>query len=356
MSAKPQLDALTGARGLAAWFVVIYHVRAAFTQNVPADLITIFAKGYLAVDLFFILSGFVMWLTYAETFRQDGVRAIYGFMVRRIARIYPLHFVMLSATLAVSLLLIALGKASPAEFAFGELALHYVLIQNWGFTTELSWNDPSWSISTEFGAYLLLPLLAVILTRRQIPLWVCAVLIVLLSFWLDMIFSTAGHDLLGNNITGLGLVRCLIEFSCGVLVCLIWQKRDAGYANFVLAGAFIVAVIAFALWQFGWMRETLAVPLAFSALLYCLAITSDWRGNPLSSAWAVNLGLISYATYLSHFLLWRLFKIGFVANANNVSFTSMLLFFGVVLIASIMLYRIVEQPGRRWLQSGMTSA
>ncbi len=354
MSAKPQLDALTGARGVAAWFVVIYHVRTAFSQMLPADVIGIFAKGYLAVDLFFILSGFVMWLTYADVFRQNGLRGLPDFMIRRIARIYPLHFVMLSATVGFAMVLTILGKEVPSEFNFAELPLHYLLLQNWGFTSELAWNDPSWSISTELGAYLFLPFLAIVLTRRQMPVTLCAGLIAGLSLLLNSIFRGSGHDYLGTDITGLGLIRCLIEFSCGVLVCIIWQQRSHASGQPIFVGAIIVSITSFALWQAGLLRETLAVPIGFSALLYCLAISSDWRNNPLSASWAVNLGLISYATYLSHFLLWRLFKIGFVTNVNDVSLGLMMLFLAVVWVASYGLYRFVEQPGRRWVQSLVT--
>jgi peptidoglycan/LPS O-acetylase OafA/YrhL len=349
--AKPQLDALTGARGLAAWFVVIYHVRTAFSQSLPADVINIFAKGYLAVDLFFILSGFVMWLTYAETFRERGLRGIPDFMIRRIARIYPLHFVMLSATVGIAIVLTILGKEVPTEFNFAELPLHYLLLQNWGFTSELAWNDPSWSISTELGAYLFLPFLAIILTRRQMPVTLCIGLIVGLSLLLNTIFRASGHEHLGTDITGLGLIRCLIEFTCGVMVCIIWQQRHKASGKPVFIGSIIVSIASFVLWQIGLLRETLAIPIAFSALLYSLAITSDWRGNPLSASWAVNLGLISYATYLAHFLLWRLFKIGFVTDTSNVGFATMSLFFASVWAVSYGLYHVVEQPGRRWVQS-----
>ena len=348
MSEKPQLDALTGARGLAAWFVVVYHVRAAFSQLLPPDVIAVFAKGYLAVDLFFILSGFVMWLTYADAFRENGLRAVPDFLIRRAARIYPLHFVMLSATVSVALLLMLLGKDMPTEFDFAELPLHYLLVQNWGFTDQLAWNDPSWSISTELGAYLMLPVLAIMLVRRTAPLTICVGFIFALSLLLDFIFRRAGHEFLGDDITGLGLIRCLIEFTCGVFVCLIWQKRGA---PIVLLGSVMLSLLSFGLWQGGWLRETLAVPIAFSSLLYVMAVTSDWRGNPLSAAWAVKLGMISYATYLAHFLIWRLFKIGFVSDVNDVGIGAMILFFALVWGASYGLYHLVEQPGRRWVQS-----
>src|SRR5690606_30640729 len=66
----PRLDALTGIRGIAAWLVVFYHVRFSFLTLFPPEAISALGKGYLAVDLFFVLSGFVLWFNYGEKLRS----------------------------------------------------------------------------------------------------------------------------------------------------------------------------------------------------------------------------------------------------------------------------------------------
>lgn len=90
-----ELRALTGARGVAAWFVVLFHLRAAL--GVSDGVQRFLAKGYLAVDFFFLLSGFVIWLSYANRIAVQRWRAIPGFLRRRVARIWPLHLVMLAS-------------------------------------------------------------------------------------------------------------------------------------------------------------------------------------------------------------------------------------------------------------------
>src|SRR3546814_12632267 len=93
MTARPELRALTSVRGLAAWMVVLYHIRLSIA-GLPEAWVDVFAKGYLAVDFFFLLSGFVIWLTYGERLRERDASVV-AFWQRRIARIYPLHLFML---------------------------------------------------------------------------------------------------------------------------------------------------------------------------------------------------------------------------------------------------------------------
>ena len=95
----PELRALTGARGLAAWLVVLYHIRAAI-PGLPPFAEALLAKGYLAVDLFFILSGFVLWISWGDRFARDGRAAAMPFIKKRIARVWPLHAAVLAATVA----------------------------------------------------------------------------------------------------------------------------------------------------------------------------------------------------------------------------------------------------------------
>ena len=110
MSRPQVIPALTSLRGIAAWWVVLYHFREYLPSRWPEWLMALTAHGYLAVDLFFILSGFVLALNYAESFR-DSLAGAAGFYRLRLARIYPLHFVMLTMFL-LNPLAIALFSAS----------------------------------------------------------------------------------------------------------------------------------------------------------------------------------------------------------------------------------------------------
>ena len=348
---KPQLDALTGARGLAAWYVVFYHIRDAFGPEVPAGVISFLSKGYLAVDLFFILSGFVMWLNYGAKFERDGLRAAPVFLRRRLARIYPLHlFILCSMACFVGLMALT-GRYDPNHYPLSELPLHLLLIQNWGFTSALTWNDPSWSISTEFGAYLLLPFAALILLRWKRGVAVNLAAIAMLCITLAFILRIRGATTMGDGITENGLIRCLFQFLVGVFICSIWQQATASQHRLLLAFSALIATVVGAGWANGDLSEMAAVPTLFAATVYFLAQTSSWAGNPLTSRIAVHIGDISYSTYLVHFFLWILFKLIFVSDPTTVPLVLMMGFAALTYAASEILYRAIENPGRKWMQA-----
>jgi peptidoglycan/LPS O-acetylase OafA/YrhL len=341
---KPELRALTSVRGLAAWMVVLYHIRLSIA-GLPQAWIDVFAKGYLAVDFFFLLSGFVIWLTYGERLRKGGT---VDFWKRRIARIYPLHLFMLAVAILIALALAATGRHDPADFPFAELPFHLLLVQNWGFTDALAWNDPAWSISAELAAYLLFPLLARAVDWRRVP--TPAVLAAIAAFLLILagVMAQAGAPNLGWEITAFGLLRCLTEFSAGTAICALWLRWAARPLVPALASA-VLAALLLTFWATGMLGELIAVPFAFAALLLLFALTSGLRGNPLDWAPLHALGEISYATYLSHFLLFFLFKLLMVDDASAIPPVLIGLYLALVLAASIALYHLVERPAQRWI-------
>ncbi len=329
-----ELRALTGGRGIAAWLVVLYHVRTALPP-LPASAAAVIARGYLAVDFFFLLSGFVIWLTWHDRLRTPG--AVATFLRKRIARIWPLHLAMLASAVALALALRVTGRDDPA-FPFAELPLHLLLVQNWGFTGALAWNDPAWSISAEAAAYLLFPLLAVATDWRRWPGW--ALLATAAALLLALHLAMHGQPRLGSHIPRFGLTRCLAEFTVGGIVCVLWLRRPAIAAPAALAALLLAALHLGA-------PETLVVPAAFAALLLALASTAGRRGNPLESRMIHRLGEISYATYLSHFLLWKAFRLAVVTGpVTPLQLAGYLL---LVLVASAMLYDRLERPAQTWL-------
>ena len=331
----PELRALTGARGLAAWLVVLYHVRAAI-PGIPASAEAILAKGYLAVDFFFLLSGFVIWLTWHDRLRERGSVAI--FLRRRVARIWPLHATMLAAALLLALALRVTGRHDPA-FPIADLPIHLLLLQTWGLGDPLSWNDPAWSISAEAAAYLTFPLLAVTFDWRR---WSAPMLVAAAgAFLLALHIAMRDQAALGSDIARFGVLRCLAEFGTGGIVCALWLKRPRRIVLPATIGAALMAG-----WALG-LPETLAVPAAFAALLLALAGSSGRRGNPLESRLLHRLGEISYATYLSHFLLWKAFKLAFVGGP--VTPWQVVAYLLLVLVTSALLYDRVELPAQRWL-------
>ncbi len=342
--ARGHLDALTGVRGLAAWLVVFYHIRSTLAGLMPQAVIDGLSRGYLAVDLFFMLSGFVLWYNYGAKLPGGGVPAALGFYRRRIARIWPLHAVILAAFVAYALALAATGRPAPG-MPFAQLPLHVLLIQNWGFTTALAWNDPSWSISTELAAYLLFPALVAVLGRGRLSPGAIVALGLAVLATIAAVFALAGQASLGGDIPRTGLARCLLEFTLGMLACMVWQGTGGRPGAPWLLGwaGLALALAGFA----GGLAEPVFVPAAFVLLLLGMASGRGRVVGFLSARPLVYLGEISYSTYLAHFLLFKAWKLAFVDASLRLSWFSLLAFVAVLLAVSVVLYHGVEKPGQR---------
>jgi peptidoglycan/LPS O-acetylase OafA/YrhL len=163
-AAEPQIAPLTALRFFAAAWVVLYH----YWPNLNAAATPDFAaKGYLGVELFFVLSGFVISYVYQGQVERGGFR--YGaFLWARLARVYPLHLATLGAVLLMALGAAAAGVAVGAEvFDAAALPANLALVHAWGFAPTAAFNHPSWSISAEWFAYLTFPLFAAVALRLQ---------------------------------------------------------------------------------------------------------------------------------------------------------------------------------------------
>jgi peptidoglycan/LPS O-acetylase OafA/YrhL len=342
----PQLDALTGLRGLAAWWVVFYHLRLSLTDLLPSQAISALTSGHLAVDLFFLLSGFVMWLNYGARFASGGLAQAPGFWWRRFARVWPLHAVILTGLLPFALIVHLSGRDGEA-YPVGELPLHFLLVQNWGLTSELTWNHPAWSISAEVAAYLLFPLLALLLGG---PRWSVGGLLAMLgalAALLHAVFASSGHSSLGDAIPQLGVWRCLAQFAMGIVLCQLWRRwRGRPGARH---GAFAMFALLIAARGAG-LTETAVMPLAFSALLLALALDKGAVASVLGGRGLRALGDISYATYLAHVPLLVLIKLLFVGDDLQLSAAILALYVVLLLAASAALYRLVEKPAQSWLR------
>jgi peptidoglycan/LPS O-acetylase OafA/YrhL len=341
------VPALTGVRAVAAWWVVIYHVRNLLAPFAPLEAMAFFAAGDLAVDLFFVLSGFVIYLNYMPRLTRDA-GSIADFAMRRVARIYPLHLLILVAMVAyVAALYTVSGRPLPEIYSPWLVPLHLLLVQGWGVAPVAGWNVPSWSISTEFLAYLLFPLIALFADWRRRPAWLLGALILAAILLLHGWMKAHGYTTLGADIVRGGLPRCLAQFFIGTIICelfLRWRRHARWLAPVALAGA--AAAVAGHL-QMDW-PETIAMPAAWTALVLGLSLW-PWRFNPLASRPLVYLGDISYSTYLVHYLAYEVFKLMFVPDRAAVTPFVASAFFVIVLLASIVLYHGYERPAQRWV-------
>lgn len=351
MNAPPaprQLPTLTGLRGIAALAVLFYHIRASMGSFAPDWAIALLGHGYLAVDLFFILSGFVLWWTYGAAFGDQGRAAIAPFIIRRFARIFPLHLAIMLAMIAFAGVLALSGRPLEPQYPLANLPAHLLLMQNWGLSDRLAWNDPSWSISAEWAAYLLLALGGTAAARLGTGPWRFPLFAFAIAAALGGWFALTGRSGIGADIPATGLVRCLAEFGIGVLLCQWWSALRAR-KPLVRATAVVLAAAGTALIASG-VSQPAGVPLVMAAVVIA-ALEASLAPRPLlGGASAQWLGTVSYALYLAHFPLWILFKLLFVADVAAVSAPAIAAFVGAALLTAHLLHRHIELPGRRWCQ------
>lgn len=347
-AAPHYLEALTGIRGLAAWGVVFYHLRFSLSELLPAWVVAALGKGYLAVDLFFMLSGFVIWLNYAARLRGGGWGQTRAFLWRRFARVWPLHGAVLAGFAAFALLLEASGR-DTAGYPWAELPMHLLLVQNWGFLPALAWNHPAWSISTELAAYLLFPALVAACQWERLPTWALLTVAAILGLLIHLLFAWHGETTLGVRIDQLGLWRCLVGFAMGMVLAILWQRwREARWAAQAAAVACVLALGQ--AWALN-LPETAVVPAVFFTGLLALALGNGAIARLLASKPLHYLGEISYATYLSHFGLFIVFKLLFVDASLQLGGVELVGFLVLVFASSAALYHGLEKPAQRWLNA-----
>ncbi|MCA1414709.1 acyltransferase [Bradyrhizobium sp. NBAIM20] len=379
---KAHVLPLDSIRGIAATSVVIHHLLlmptflAAFPHNAWINC-SFFRSAWLLVDLFFVLSGMVMALSYVENdFTRFSLRE---FMVRRLARVYPLHIVMLLANLVFRLLRIGLVMAgvvvaAPAAFEVNNaysFGLNVLLLHSMGFIDYLSWNAPSWSISVEFYTYLVFGLLVLIALRMRSLAWsyVLSGLLAIGSLvFIIFVLEKKSIELQ----TDFGLLRCFVGFFLGVLMVRIVDRLPAkpgpaaqGALQFV---AMIASIVLVSLAEAN-PAATFLAPVMFAIFLGSLLAFPDALLVPriLVAKPLIWLGRRSYSIYMVHALVVLLAEYfvrgvgaGRIAALDSIwaglpATLNLVVSLAAVLAVSHLTYLYVEIPGGRLLRNAFGS-
>ena len=336
MQAGGEIKALTGLRGVAAAWVVLHHLCRMPGSEVPV-LQGVLLRGYLAVDLFFVLSGFVLSLAYGGWFRgrpRPGVLA--AFLARRVARLWPLHA-------AVVLALIAWQAVAAIPTHPRMVAANLLMVQAWGVSGSM--NVPSWSISTEFAAYLVFPLLAAAVLhggRARALAALCGGAGLLgLAAALGSVRAAERIGLLdiANNWSLLPLLRCLGGFVIGVAAHRI--ARAPGAAGVLQRPWVVNAACAALLAAVAAGVGDLALYPLLPLVVVALAASRGGAARLLATAPLTWLGKVSYALYLVHFPLLQV-GAGWTGPPHPIVMMPPLLL-GAAWLAHV----AVEAPGRR---------
>lgn len=305
--------AFDGLRGLFSLLVVLAHVPGATVLRQSG----LSATGDTLVDLFFVFSGFVIVAGYERRLLEG-----YGtgrFLVERLGRIYPIHFVMLMVfivtEIAFATVLGSLGQPGRVPFegdkAVEAIFTHLTLSHAWNVHDIPTWNFPTWSLSTEWAAYIVFAIALLALRRRFTTAAVVGIgvsVVVLLTIAPNGMQSY--HDY--------GVFRSILGFSAGALA---YRAFDALHRRQAFSR---ISRPVFTTLEIGGLAGLLGLQVAFGATDFAVAlplvftlpmIVFAYGGGHVSALMCsrplVYLGTISLSIYVVH--VWIIMRAGNVA-------------------------------------------
>ncbi len=360
---KPHYDILDGLRGVAALMVVGFHIFEAYATSHFDQIIN---HGYLAVDFFFILSGFVVGYAYDGRWKTMTVRE---FFKRRIIRLHPM--VVMGALIGAAMFWLSDSVAwNTAAVGFGALALATLLnallipvtpgAEIRGIGEMYPLNGPSWSLFFEYIGNILYALII-----RRLPTRVLAVLVFVAGCGLASVafFGPSGGLGLGWQLTGVqftgGFARLLFSFTAGLLLSRIFKPAAGVKGAFWICSAVLVALLSMP--RIGgeeqqWMNgvyEILCCALIFPLLVWLGASETSSGAGEFTSKLYKFLGGLSYPLYMVHYPFIYIYY-GWVKD-NELTFRESLpgaagVVFGSIALAWLCL-KFYDIPLRKYLTS-----
>lgn len=364
---KPHYELLDGLRGVAALLVVFYHIFEGFSFAGGGTLITVINHGYLAVDFFFILSGFVIGYAYDDRWKKN--LTLKGFFKRRLIRLHPM--IVMGAVIGCITFFIQGGvKWDGTQVATSAVMLALLLAMFFipaypgagydvrGNGEMFSLNGPSWSLFFEYIGNILYALFIHRLSNKALT-----VLVILLGVGLSWfaLSDVVGYGMIGVGWTldGLnfwgGMLRMLFPFTLGMLI-------SRNFRPFKVRGAFwICSVILLVLFCVPYVEghspvclngvfEMVCIVVIFP-MLVCLGAsgqTTDKRSTRICKF----LGDISYPLYAIHYPLMYLFYAWLIENKlytlGETWPITALVYFGSIVLAYLCL-KLYDEPVRKWL-------
>lgn len=306
-----EIRALAGARAIPPLILVLYHFCEGhhYRNFKPFDLLV--GHGYLWVEFFFALSGFILTYVYgARALEFLRGRTHRDFLIARLSRLYPLHLAMLLYILAMVLILNGIAQVTGGVSIYEEQYHPIVtwqtfignlfLVQAWNIYSSLSWNGASWFVSVEFFLCLIFPIYLILARGGWLSAFgLTAAGVAGLAFL--SLTGKHGLDITFHN----GIFRGMSAFGVGVGLCVLYGKTKA-FANGLPEWALSLAQGAVLLWM-GWgmfdngwshtPRDIYTV-MPMLALVYVLAFDRGFAARFLQTRTLTRLGEWSYAIYM----------------------------------------------------------
>lgn len=383
---RPRLDSLTQLRFFAAMYVVIFHYGIATAANHATWIFNIQSAGYIAVGLFFVLSGFVLAYTYMDRAAEDPLDRT-NFWIARFSRIYPAYLIAL--TLSVALLAYDAHKDGVTL----ALLIHWVegivasvlMVQAWLPQVSDTINFPGWSLSAEAFFYVVFPFIAPWIARRTSDrLFKLAVILRLASFVVPLSYVILNPEHLSASVQTNGpggrlwskltwmkvvaynpLVR-LPEFLIGVVAGILYNRHGALSVRNgrVLAFGSVLLVVLIVAQRppvpYVLLHNALLTPL-FAAMIYGLASVDSFTKRDWAFPGAALLLLLGEASYSIYILqepihIWAII-VGVHASRGAPIYTYpafFLAFAMMLIIASIASLKLFEHPLRSALRKRLS--
>ncbi|BBX57269.1 acyltransferase [Mycobacterium shottsii] len=365
-----EIKALTGLRIVAAVWVVLFHFRPMLADASPdfrENLAPVLNCGAQGVDLFFILSGFVLTWNYLDRMGHSwSTRATLHFLWLRLARVWPVYLVTMHLAALMVIMTLHVGHVPLPEF--GQLtAVSYIrqvlMVQLWfqPFFDDSSWDGPAWSISAEWLAYLLFGALVLVIFRMTHATRARNLM------WLAFAASLPPVILLlasGQFYTPWSwLPRIVTQFVAGALAAAAVRRlrltdrarRASGYLSVLLIAAIVgILYLVDAHPISGVVDSGGVVDVLFVPLIVTLAVGVGSLPRLLSTRVMVYGGEISFCLYMVHELVhtawgWAVLQFELTPQDNPWKWNVIGLLV-IAVAASVLLYHFIEEPARRWMR------
>ncbi len=339
-TSKKTIASIQLLRGVASLLVVFLHITVNYNNVFATPLLgNFFLFGGSGVDIFFVLSGFI--ITYTNLGNAGNKAAIGGFVKRRLIRIFPVYWLIISIFVLLQVLLPAFYK-TPFDLSFSNMVATYLLLPG-----HMMVNGVSWSLTNELFFYLLF-IIALLIPHKRISLYLMLVYLALL-----LVFGIANYSFENSHLVYAFIWNPMnIEFFLGVISAILYSKLNGKLAwPFFIVGMlwFIAGILInnhhMDIYSTAFNRVLLFGMPSFFIILGITVL--ERQGKTGVHQLFLQLGDASYSIYLFHLpVVAAFFKILQYLKITDPYLTGVSLCFLILLIciAGVLIYHKIEKP------------